>query len=264
MARGNFLRVLRQVTLITVLVMFAAGTLLTRQRSTSWQEPLWVTVYPIANDHADNTLEYIADLNRKTFAPIERFMASEAKRYGLSIEQPVRMELGRPIDSLPPAPPESGNPISVGLWSLKLRWWASQATKNQPGPTPDIRLFLVYHDPEHVTSVPHSLGLQKGLLGVAHLYASDKQTGSGNMIIAHEMLHTLGATDKYAPGSNLPRFPDGYADPDRTPLYPQTRAEIMGGRIPVSETEADIPASLKKTVVGPATAAEIRWLETDS
>jgi len=84
-------------------------------------------------------------------------------------------------------------------------------------------------------------------------------SGSNAVVIAHELLHTLGATDKYAPDSNLPRFPDGYAEPQRSPRHPQTFAEIMGGRIPIDESRADIPDSLGLTLIGPVTAAEIGW-----
>jgi hypothetical protein len=77
-------------------------------------------------------------------------------------------------------------------------------------------------------------------------------------VIAHELLHTLGATDKYG-NDNLPRLPDGYAEPDRQPLYPQTFAELMGGRIPVTASEAEIPESLQQVVIGPLSAAEIGW-----
>ena len=45
--------------------------------------------------------------------------------------------------------------------------------------------------------------------------------GGNDMVIAHELLHTLGATDKYDPVNNAPRFPDGYGDPQQMPLYPQ-------------------------------------------
>ena len=72
-------------------------------------------------------------------------------------------------------------------------------------------------------------------------------------------MHTLGAGDKYA-DNNLPLFPDGYADPDRSPLYPQIRAELMAGRIPISENESKMPRNLGKTVVGHSTALEIGWL----
>ncbi len=84
-----------------------------------------------------------------------------------------------------------------------------------------------------------------------------------NVVIAHELLHTVGATDKYSPADNLPLFPIGYADPDRQPLYPQSMAEIMGGRIPVSETQAVIPKSLVQAMIGPQTALEINWIDLD-
>jgi hypothetical protein len=43
------------------------------------------------------------------------------------------------------------------------------------------------------------------------------------------------------------------------PLYPQDFAELMGGRIPQTETSAEIPKSLKHTLIGEITACEIGW-----
>jgi hypothetical protein len=189
-------------------------------------------------------------------------MGRETRRYDVAIERPVRIDIGLPVAEQPPAPPESRNPITVALWSIRLRWWAHQATKNQPGATPDIRLFLVYHDPGIRTRVPHSLGMQEGMLGVVHVFADRNMQKKNNVVIAHEMLHTLGATDKYAIDGNLPLFPVGYAEPDRTARHPQRYAEIMGGRIPLSDTEAVMPDSLRQVRVGGYTALEIRWIET--
>ena len=59
----------------------------------------------------------------------------------------------------------------------------------------------------------------------------------------------------------MPLYPDGYGDPEKMPLYPQTHAEIMGGRIALSEQQAVIPMDLKQVQIGPATAVEIRWLD---
>jgi hypothetical protein len=73
------------------------------------------------------------------------------------------------------------------------------------------------------------------------------------------MLHTLGASDKYLPGTNQPIYPIGYAEPDASPVHPQRYAEIMGGRVPISQSEARMPRSLKAARVGSATALEIRW-----
>ncbi|MEM8984253.1 MAG: hypothetical protein AAGC71_14565, partial [Pseudomonadota bacterium] len=77
------------------------------------------------------------------------------------------------------------------------------------------------------------------------------------VILAHEVMHTLGASDKYDPRTNLPVFPHGFAEPERKPLLPQRRAELMGGRIPIDETTATIPRSLQSVVIGPASALEI-------
>ena len=262
MAKGTFIRSLRQLILLTVLLIVAGSTYLNRARSTSWEEPLWVTLYPIVADGRQTTTDYIDTLTVKHFVAIERFMEQETSRYDLAINRPVRIDIGLPITEQPPAPPQSRNPVRVALWSIQLRWWAWQATRQQPGATPDIRLFLVYHDPEIQARVPHSLGMQEGMLGVAHLFADRGMQKKNNFVIAHEMLHTLGATDKYAMDSNLPIFPIGYAEPDRAQRYPQRFAEIMGGQIPVSDTEAVMPDGLKQARVGRETALELRWIDS--
>jgi len=56
----------------------------------------------------------------------------------------------------------------------------------------DIRIFVLYHDPALTPVVPHSLGLAKGLIGVVYAFAAPEMTGGNNVVIAHEMLHTVG------------------------------------------------------------------------
>jgi len=79
-------------------------------------------------------------------------------------------------------------------------------------------------------------------------------------VVAHELLHTLGATDKYDRASGRPQVPDGLGDPGQTPLFPQRYGEIMAGRIATSAGDAVIPDGLAQMRVGPATAREIGWL----
>ncbi|HNZ57368.1 MAG TPA: hypothetical protein PKL58_08425, partial [Methylophilaceae bacterium] len=81
------------------------------------------------------------------------------------------------------------------------------------------------------------------------------------VILAHEMLHTLGATDKYNLATTLPIYPEGFAEPNKAPRYPQDFAELMGGRVPISESQAEIPKSLLQTLVGEVTAKEIGWVK---
>jgi len=122
-------------------------------------------------------------------------------------------------------------------------------------------MFVVYYDPKTHQRLAHSLGLQKGLIGVVNAFASPAQASRNNVVIAHEFMHTVGATDKYDPSNNQPVFPEGFAEPDRKPVYPQQRAEIMAGRIPVASNSAIMPRSLAACVVGPKTAQEIRWTD---
>jgi hypothetical protein len=145
------------------------------------------------------------------------------------------------------------------LWSLKLRYWAWRNDTHR-GPAPHVRLFVSFHDPAQRPRLPHSTGLQKGLLGVVHAFAQQDMSGSNEVVIVHELLHTLGATDKYDRASNQPLYPDGYAEPHAKPLHPQVRAEIMAGRIPLSESRLSMPEGMRDVVIGPATAREIHWV----
>jgi hypothetical protein len=251
---------LRKFSLLMLLFIVAMGAYLSAQNTTDWRRPLWVQVYPIRGDASDVTYEYVRNLADEDFDSIEEFMRAQSTRFGITLDQPVKMILGEEINELPPQLARGAGPFSIGLWSLKLRWWASSITSGHPGPEPDIRLFLIYFDPNESPVLSHSIGLQQGLVGIVNVFASESQAETNNFVIAHEMLHTLGATDKYDLRNNRPMFPEGYADPERQPLYPQPMAEIMGGRIPVNENAAVIPYSLAHVLVGPYTAEEIRWI----
>lgn len=252
-------RKIRIAVLLLVLVWVAVDVLADRLNTTDWKQTLWVGVYPINADGSARTERYIGALRHDDFAAIENWLQVEGARYGLASEKPVQFQLGAPLFESPPVPPREGGWFSTTRWSLELQSWADDHDLLPSGLKPDIRLFLLYYDPETHPRLPHSLGLQKGLVGIVHLFADRRQAGGNRFVIAHEMLHTLGATDKYDLQSNQPLHPDGYAEPFAQPLFPQKLAEIMGGRIPASETASETPADIDAARVGPVTAAEIRW-----
>ena len=254
-------KAIRIAILLFVLFMVATGTWLTKLRSTDWNNSLWVKIYPINGDGSEASEDYIAGLSVDTFAGIEKFLAREVRRYGRGLERPVRVELGTPIAEQPPAIDNAGSMLDVMLWSLKMRWWVSGVTGDQDRIDPDVRIFVRYHSPKSTLALENSVGVQKGMFGVVNGYASRRLGGRNNVVIAHEFLHTLGATDKYDPASAMPLAPHGLAEPDRSPLYPQKKAEIMGGRIPVSHNDAVVPKDLGYAVIGPLTAQEIRLVD---
>ncbi|QID18696.1 hypothetical protein G3580_14340 [Nitrogeniibacter mangrovi] len=251
-------RRLRIALLLLVLATVALNAWRARARATEWKHTLHVTIYPINADGSATTTRYLDSLDADTFRPIETWIAEQAEHFGIRVLQPVRIVVAPPGTRRPPAPPRERSGVNVMLWSLQMRYWAWRHD-DAPGPRPDVRLFALYHDPARTRTLTHSVGLEKGLIGIANLFATRHEHGSNLVVLGHEMLHTLGATDKYDPGTTLPRFPDGYAEPGRTPRYPQRLAEIMGGRIPLSATRAEIPGHLRYTVIGPATAGEIGW-----
>ena len=257
---GFSFRRLRIVVLLLVLAGVALDSWLTVVRTTDWDHPLWVVVYPINADGSQSVDDYIASLSGASFAVIESYFSEEMVRYGVAVKDPFDVHLGPTLFEKPPLPPENRDRLGVMLWSLKLRYW-SVVADSYDGPTPDIKVFVLYYASEENKRLAHSTGLQKGMVSIVHAFADKKMAGSNNVVMAHEMLHTLGASDKYDLRNGQPFYPHGYAEPRREPLLPQRFAELMGAYIPQSESEVKMPSSLAQTLVGLQTAREIGWLK---
>lgn len=251
-------RLLRIVLLLVVLATVAQEAWLARSRAVSWHDPLRVAIYPINGDGSTAATHYVGGLRPDAFRAIEQFFDEEARRHGRSIFRPVEVTVAPALAALPPQPPRGGNALDNLLWSLQMRYWAWRHDA-VPGMKPQVRLFVLFFDPADHARLPHSVGVARGMIGLINAFASNAMAGSNAVVISHELLHTLGATDKYDLASGLPEFPLGYAEPNRSPRYPQAYAEIMAGRIPTAPDRAEIPESLDQTLIGAATAAEIGW-----
>jgi hypothetical protein len=258
-ARGGF-KMLRVALLLFVLLIVSLTTWQERYLSTRWREPLFVAIYPIAADDSPKTSAYMALLDSESFKPIDRFFAREAEAYHLGTAEPIRTRLRGILQDLPPQRAADSGIFATALWSLRLRYWAWRVSGKAHEPE-DIRIFVLYHDPDITPTVPHSLGLTKGLIGVVYAFATPLMSGENDVVIAHELLHTLGATDKYDLATDAPLFPIGYGNPGQMPLYPQSNAELMAGRRMLAPDHWEQAASLDEVVVGPATALEIRWTD---
>ncbi len=250
------LRILILISVLGAVLLYTQDQRLVTQ---GWYKPLEVVIFPINADSSSSVDQYIDSLSVKNFADIDNFIKRESEKYDVVSSTPTSTILGKRVSILPPKPPGSGsNPLAIAFWSMKLRWWAMQNTPDDKSNKHRVRIFVLYHDDKPNQKLEHSLGIQKGLLGIVHAFASNEQAKQNNIVIAHELLHTVGASDKYDAYGN-PISPDGLGEPKLSPLYPQKRAEIMAGTVANSKTQSHMARSLKTCVVGQKTAQEIGW-----
>ena len=251
----------RIVILLSLLALAAIYTQDQRLNTTSWYQPIEVTIFPINGDGNAKTEQYIQQLSTENFQGIDQFFIREAKRYHLIVDKPVFSILGETINRQPPTPPKDRSAIlKIMIWSMQLRYWAYVNTPDDKSNKNRIRLYVLYHQGSENQALQHSLGLQKGLIGIIHAYADKAHNSQNVLVMTHEIFHTVGASDKYYYENNQPIYPLGYAYPEQKPLYPQRFAEIMAGRIPLSQTESSMPKDLRFCRVGESTAKEINWI----
>ncbi len=252
-------RFLRIAILLTILVVVAGNQWLTASRFSSWERPLWLTIYPVLVDRDADVRRYAESLKPDSFREIGLFLKQQASRYGRELETAVVIQVARPITALPPALPTESSGLRVALWSLKMRWWSWRHAGQDGLAADDIRMFVLYQKGTSGQLLERSVGIKNGSYGVVNAVASRQMTARNRIVIAHELMHILGASDKYELQTGQPIAPAGLANPAQSPLYPQKAAEIMGARIAMSANHWRRPASLKQCVVGTTTAAEVAW-----
>ncbi|MGZ8137459.1 MAG: hypothetical protein ACXW1W_13635 [Methylococcaceae bacterium] len=254
-------KIVRIVILLAIFVGVAFYSKAQKLKARSWSEPLEIVIYPInGDDDSADVNNYINELEPDVFAPVDKFIKTQSQSYDLIADEPTHLRLGSVITEQPPESPLPGaNYAAIIWWSLKLRYWVYQNTPDSESNLHRVRMFVIYHEAIKGRRLEHSLGLDKGLVAVVHAFASIEQDQQNNIVITHELLHTVGATDKYD-ANNEPIFPIGYAAPEQSQRYPQYQAEIMAVRIPISATHSRMADNLDQCVIGEQTAKEINWL----
>ncbi|MBT8069461.1 MAG: hypothetical protein KJN61_05415 [Gammaproteobacteria bacterium] len=254
------LRYIRIGILLTILVVVAGNQWLTENRFSSWEKPLWISIYPVLAEPGEGVRRYAENLDAAAFEDIVEFFGQQARRYGRELEPAIVIQVARPLTAQPPALPTEGSRLDTALWSLKMRWWSWRNGRQDGMVSDDVRMYVLYQERKPDTALERSVGIKNGSYGLVNAVASRREAAHNRIVIAHELLHILGAIDKYDLNTGQPLPPGGLADPSKSPLYPQERAEIMGGRIAVSANRWRHPASLAYCVIGAETAAEIGWI----
>jgi hypothetical protein len=123
----------------------------------------------------------------------------------------------------------------------------------------DSRIYLVLRSPSE-DGIVEGMSEQGGRIGIALAELDPSTTDLALFVAAHELFHTLGATDKYDPTTGRAILPDGLAEPGRLPRVPQRYVEVMARNRPIAPGREVRPESLDELWVGKKTAREIGWL----
>jgi hypothetical protein len=225
-----------------------------------WNESLRVAVFPINGDGSDEAAAFINSFSPSDLADLEGYFSSHANRYGLPLDTPFLFEIGPEIQQAPDVPASDLSDWERLKWAIKLRWAHWNLRRKLPGT--DIVLVARFQRAAEGPIDLHSIGMPAPRLALVSLIASASAKGLNDVKIAHELLHTVGASDVYDPITQEPLWPSGYADPERQPLFPQPAAELMAGRVPLSALRSRQAGAIEATTVGSATAREIGWINS--
>ncbi|QQN39812.1 hypothetical protein [Acinetobacter sp. CS-2] len=246
---------IRILCLLIILLIVAVNAY--RDQNQDWSKPIIVMLHPINADGRAATQNYIQSLNFSELNGAQEYLQQMSAQYR---GQPIAIyfQLGRELKQIPPKVPEQGTMLDTILWSLKFRFYAWKQHEGADG-SPSVTLYLNYYDPQTIKELKHSTALQKGRIGSVNLFASKKQSEQNKIVLVHELLHSFGASDKYDLSTGQPAYPIGYAYPNQQPLFPQAKAELMAGHIPLSQQKSRMPDSLKQTLINEITAIELGW-----
>jgi len=256
MTRAKQLRVLLLLLLLFPLVILAFWE---RDQRPDWSETLIVGVYPYNADGSTEVRRWLESLNSAHYDPVEYWLARQAGRHRLPLDPPFVIRKGPVLQRAPPLPPSRGGYWRKLKWAVNLRWWYWRLDIRELNP--DIVIVARYSAQNGQGLDLHSIGMSSPRLGLISQSTGENAQDLNQVILAHELLHTVNARDLYNPATRLPKFPEGYAQPGRTPRFPQPVAEIMAGRIPVKPDMAQQAQSLQQCQIGRQTAREIGWLQ---
>lgn len=258
----RFFRIRVAVLLLTLLlvVIYAVSSALLRLSRTDWTRTLSVAVVVVADGPLDPAA--VAALQARVRA-LETVLADEERRYLPAGPKPFVITVLGPV-AAPSPPPELASDSSLDLLAYTWRRWrwvrAVDAAAATSAGAWDSRIYVVARPPSlDRERFVEGASEQGGRVGIVEVELDVDTVDWALFATAHELLHTLGATDKYDAAGHA-QVPNGLAEPALTPRYPQRFAEVMTRGRATAPTVDAAPESLAELRVGGWTAAEIGWI----
>lgn len=256
-----FVRVGVLLFILFLVVLYAVRDVRSRRARNEWKAPVDVAIVLV---HVAGTNGPTADAMtafRDRVPELADRLAAEAARIRPGLGRPFRFRVFGPVDAPPPPRVAGDGIVDLARYAWDQRVWLG-GIDPAAGVVPDHFDTRIYVEAVRPASERRSFvegeSQEGGRIGVVAVELDPSMADFTLFVVAHELLHTLGATDKYGPdGSALD--PQGLAEPLLVPRYPQRYAEVMARSRPLAPGREAVPASLAELAVGAFTAKEIGW-----
>ena len=260
------IRVAILLFVLFVVILYAIRDVRSRRARNAWERTLDVAVVLVEVEGRGRLDPGAGVALQDRLVALEDRLRAEAERHGMRTAKPFRFRLFGPVvaGAAPPRPAGDGALDLAKQAALLDRWVAN--VDPRAGVVPDhwdTRIYVVARPPASETrNVVEGESQEGGRIGIVDVELDARMADLTLFVVAHELLHTLGASDKYDEAGRV-REPDGLVEPERAPLYPQPFAEVMARNRPVTRDREVVPVSLDELGVGPATAPTTsRFIET--
>ena len=261
--RGAFYRVRVAVLLavLFVVVLYAAKDLWRRRARNSWARPLNVALVVVRDGEVNAAA--ISALTRQT-RTLEALLRDQFRRYRDGGMKPFEFTVYGPVDASGPVPhAATDGVIDLAKHAWALHRFTSDLDQHADVPSTgfDACVYLVVRQPARADrALVEGQSEQGGRIAIAQAELDETMAPLALFVATHELLHTLGATDKYDAAGRI-RVPSGLAEPELVPIYPQRYAEVMARNRAFAPGVEEPPATLAELAVGRETAIEIGWSE---
>jgi hypothetical protein len=254
-----WIRIAILLSVLAVVTLYAFHDISSRRERTSWERTLDVALVLVEDGQvADDAVAAL----RARVPVLEQRLKEEYQRYRPGAPAPFAFVTFGPVPLATRAPGALSEGF-VGLARHALEVFRFTRDVDARAAVParafDARLYLVLRPPSNAQQAfVEGASEQGGRIGIASCDLADDMADFALFVAAHELFHTLSATDKYDAGGHT-LVPEGLAEPERAPRFPQQYAELMARNRPLDAQSEAPPTALSELRVGPYTAQEIGW-----
>ncbi len=217
-SRGTFFRV-RVGVLLTILVgvvLWAWRDVRSRRARTDWNHTLGVAVVLVRTSALD--AQAVA-LFRKRASALEDRLADEMRRHSPGAPRPFAFTVLGPVDGVDPPVIEGEGIAAAAHHSMDLWKYTGDIDTRAScvASAYDSRIYVAMRAPaSNARQMVEGDSEDGGRVGTVRVELDSSMVDFAWFVVAHELLHTLGASDKYDAAGRVV-IPDGLAEPDAIP-----------------------------------------------